>query len=54
MDTPRFVEETVKEKKLVEVDACKVPVCSCTNHSAKGLEDCCKSGAFLVPLCVVI
>jgi len=55
MENTGFIEETIQEKKLPEVDSCKVPLCSCTNHSTtNGLENCCKTGAFLVPLCVVI
>jgi hypothetical protein len=53
MENTGFVEETIKEIKLSEIESCKVPV-TCTSHSANGLEACCKSGAFLIPLCVVI
>jgi hypothetical protein len=54
MENIGYIEETLQDKKPQEIESCKVPVCSCTNHSANGPEDCCKSGAFLVPLCVVI
>ena len=54
MDTPRFVEETVNDKKLAEVDSCKLPA-TCACHSTNnGLDNCCKSGAFMIPLCIVI
>jgi hypothetical protein len=53
MDNTRFVEEIVKEIKLSEVDSSKVPV-TCSSPSIKGVENFCKCGAFLIPLCVVI
>ncbi len=54
MENIGYAEETIKEPKPLEMDTCKVPVSCCTNHSGKGLETCCKSGAFLIPLCIVI
>ena len=53
MDNTGFVEEIIKETTVSEMELCKVPV-TCASHSANGVESCCKSGAFLIPLCIVI
>jgi len=53
MDNSGFVKETIKETKLSGIDSSKVLV-PCISHSTKGLENPCKCGAFLIPLCIVI
>jgi len=53
MDNTGFVEETIKETKLSEIDPSNMHV-NCASHSTKGAENNCKCGAFLIPLCIVI
>jgi hypothetical protein len=53
MNNTGFVEETVKESKLSEIDSTKLLV-NCPSQTTKGLENSCKCGAFLIPLCIVI
>jgi hypothetical protein len=53
MNKKGFVEATIKETNLSEIDLPKVPV-NCPSQTTKGFENPCKCGAFLVPLCIVI
>jgi len=53
MNNTISAEATVKETKSTEVDSPKVFL-TCANQSTKGVENPCKCGTFLIPLCVVI
>jgi hypothetical protein len=53
MNNNGFVEETIKEAKLSEIDSTKLLV-NCPSQTTMGLENLCKCGTFLIPLCIVI
>ena len=52
MNNTGFVEESTKEKNIVEADAKAFETFVC--QANKGTDNLCKCGSFLIPLCVVI
>jgi hypothetical protein len=53
MKKTECIDVNTKEEKSPEIDSTKVPL-NCPGQTTKGLENSCKCGAFLVPLCIVI
>ena len=54
MDKTGFVEVTTKkEEELSKINSTEM-LLNCPGQTTKGLENFCKCGAFLIPLCIVI
>jgi hypothetical protein len=53
MNKTGCVEAIAQETKIPEIDSIKT-FDTCINQTTKGLENSCKCGTFLIPLCIVI